>query len=465
MQSTAALSSCDDHVLTIDLGTTLYKIARFDSQGVMLDLERVAPPVERPQTNRMELDTEKFKTAIVTAVAKLKSRAGAGWHRIAAISFATQANSFTLLNEQNQPLIPLILWPDQRASELGAELNKISNLVAFRQTTGMPKFGPLLGLAKLLWLCRHQPELIPRIRRFCYISDYLTLWMTGHHLTEAGVAGLSGALDIRRLNWWEPAFKQLQIPVEWMPEIIRTGTDLCPIVPVAADALGLSHNCRFIVGCLDQYAGAIGTGTVKPDRICETTGTVLAAVRCTDRLADNPASDVYQGPAFRDGLHYQMSFSSTSANLLEHYRNQHAPNLSFDELTRLAIEAPPTDLQIEPYNDAGSIASSFRNIKPDHTPGQITRAIMQRVAQSLKAQIRSLTNDQMPTEIRSAGGGARNDFWLQLKARELKTNFTAIAADEPTSLGAAMLAVSAIRHEDLQTLAPRFVKTRATFSP
>ena len=452
-------------LLTLDLGTTLYKVALFDRDGRMLHVERTAPRITHPQPTWSELDPKAFLQCIIDAVGRLRGAAGDDWNHVCAVSFATQANSFTIIDAANRPLTPLILWPDQRAAEMRDKLAAIASMPEFRKTTGMPRFGPLLGLAKLLWLRRHRPDVIAGARRFCYLSDYLTLLFTGRHCSEAGVAGLSGAADIRRLRWWDVACEQLNVPMEWLPPIVRAGTDLGPLLPEIADLLGVPHSCRFIVGCLDQYAGAIGTGTVESGRVCETTGTVLAAVRLSDRLEDNLAPDVYQGPAFQEARFFQMSFSSTSANILDWCRNQQSDNPSFEQLTREAADAAPSDLKIEPYHDSGAIESSFRNVRPHHTRGQVVRAIMERVAQSLAEQVRSLCPHGLPAEIRAAGGAAKNDLWLRIKAKALGTAISAVECDEPTSLGAAMLAASAMGHGDLPTLAQKWVKLRATFHP
>ena len=230
-----------------------------------------------------------------------------------------------------------------------------------------------------------------------------------------------------------------------------------------ADEIGLPRSCRFVVGCLDQYAGAIGTATVKPARVCETTGTVLAAVRCSEQFRDDPPGDVFQGPSFNPSKWWQMSFSSTSANLLEYYRSQLGESVTFDVLTRQAMTAEPSDLVIHRFE--GSVENSFRDVGPQHTRGQVVRAIMQCVAQSLAEQIRSLCPDKLPSEIRSAGGAAKNDQWLQLKANTLKTAFVSLRCEEPTSLGAAILAGSALGLGDVPTLAAKWVKVRKRFEP
>jgi sugar (pentulose or hexulose) kinase len=228
---------------------------------------------------------------------------------------------------------------------------------------------------------------------------------------------------------------------------------------------GLPVTCQFVVGCLDQYAGAIGTGTITPGAICETTGTVLAAVRCADHLDDDPAANVFQGPAWDENHFWQMSFSSTSANLLEWYRNSLPDKPEYEELSRLAGESRDSDLVIEPFEAGKPMEACFRNVRPAHTRGEIARSIMHRVAKSLKDQVADLSGGKVPSEIRSAGGAARSDVWLQIKANTLGTKFVAMECEEPTSLGAAMLAHHGVTGEPLESIAARWSRVRRTFEP
>jgi xylulokinase len=230
-----------------------------------------------------------------------------------------------------------------------------------------------------------------------------------------------------------------------------------------ASEMGVPHSCRFVVGCLDQYAGAIGTGTIDPGRICETTGTVLAAVRCSDRIDLKRPETVFHGPAFDEDKFFQMSFSSTSANLLEWYRNSLPDRPGFEDLSRLAAAANDA-VTIEPYREGEPIESCFRHVGKAHSIGQVARGIMRCVAGALKRQIESLS-PQRPTVIRSAGGAARSDVWLQIKADILGTTFEAIDCEEPTSLGAAMLACRAITGRSMPELAREWVRVRKTFKP
>src|SRR5215208_5903301 len=135
--------------LTFDLGTTLYKVALFDETGRMLAVRRVAPNVLHPQPTWWELNPQTLWDPLREASRALRDQVG-GFDDVAAVSFATQANSFTLLDEHDNALAPIILWPDQRAAEIADDLHAIGELPGFRERTGMPRFGHALGLAKVL---------------------------------------------------------------------------------------------------------------------------------------------------------------------------------------------------------------------------------------------------------------------------------------------------------------------------
>ena len=328
-------------ILSIDLGTTYFKVSLFDRNGRLCDLCRIAPPIAAAQAGYAELPAGAFDRAILQGISELRSRSSRGLTDVAAVTFATQTNSFMLLDSGERPLTPLILWPDRRAADLEAEVCRRCDIPGFSTTAGFSRINFQCMPAKLLWLQGQSPEIWKRAGKLCLISDYLTLLLTGKHVTEAGAAGLTGLVDIHRCRWYPEMLARFEIDEHRLPAIVRAGIDLGPITPRAARRFELPPSCRFVVGCLDQYAGAIGVGNVEPGMISETTGTVLATIRCADRFAAQPNPAVLQGPAFREGLYWQMAFGELSANYLHWYRNQLPDRPDFDQLTALAEHVEP----------------------------------------------------------------------------------------------------------------------------
>jgi sugar (pentulose or hexulose) kinase len=200
------------------------------------------------------------------------------------------------------------------------------------------------------------------------------------------------------------------------------------------------------MGCLDQYAGAIGAGIVSAGGVCETTGTVLATLRCTQHFEPQPADGVFQGPAFRAGLYYQLVFSSVSAGILERYRNGLPERPTFESLDLLAAKTPSGSDGLELNRDClvDVTADMFVSRNARHRRGHEVRAIMEAVARELKVQVATICGTNWPTSIRSCGGASHSQVWLDIKREIVGCDFERVDSPEPTSLGAARIACGAI---------------------
>jgi xylulokinase len=454
-------------ILALDLGTTYFKTALFDRGGHLCDTCRIAPPVAAPQAGCMELPDDAFRDTLVRGIAELRARAGGDLSDVEAVTFATQTNSFLLLDAADRPLTPLILWPDRRAAQQEKQILMRCGIPDFPATTGVPQLDLQCMAAKLLWLQEESPDLWKRTQKLCLISDYLTLLLTGRHVTEAGAAGLTGLVDIHRCQWYPEMLTQFGINPRLLPAIVRAGTDLGPLDPRAARGFGLPESCRFVVGCLDQYAGAIGTGNVEPGIISETTGTVLATVQCADRFDGPSHPDVIQGPAFRDGLFWRMTFGDVSANCLDWFREQLPDQPDVNQLIPLAESIEPGAEGLRFRTDAGEGGPQrvFDGLTAHHTRGHRVRCILEAVACALDHQIAILCDGSRPSQIRCAGGAAQSDLWLQIKADVSGVAMAATACAEPTSLGAAVLAQAALAGAKVQTVARQWVRLKPPYPP
>ena len=441
-------------ILTLDLGTTYFKAALFSEHGELLVLTRQRPPIKHRHEGWCELDPAEFLRTVYRAVAELARVRPGGLRDVVALSFATQTNSFLLLDKYDAPLTPIVLWPDGRAADSDRGWRDLGATPDFQEITGVPALTQEFMIAKLLWLQAHDPRRCSRARRLCLLSDYLTLRLTGRHVTEAGAAGLTGLIDIHRLEWWPAITQRVHVDTLKLPRIERAGADLGPLLPEAANELGLPQSCRFVVGCLDQYAGAIGTGNVLPGRLTETTGTVLATVRCGDKFVPRPGANIIHGPGFAPGIYYQMVFGNTSANLLEWLRESLPDRPDFAALDRLAANVPPGSEGLQASAPpSGQCRAIFIGRTERHTTAHAARAVLEAVAFALADQVEHLCGQDHPTLIRSSGGAARSNLWLQIKANVLETPFAATLCPEPTSLGAALLAIHALTGRPLRDLA------------
>jgi len=303
-------------------------------------------------------------------------------------------------------------------------------------------------VTKLRWLAEHQPDAYARAQRLCFLGDYFTQWLTGAHVTDGSVAGLSGLFAVEDWKWSDEWCGHTGVTRTWLPEVIRSGTAVGTIRPDAAAELGLPVDCLVTMGILDQYAGAIGVGNSQPGGLSETTGTVLATVRCSRDFPAPVGTDAFSGPAAKAGEYYHMMFGGVSASLLEYYRQQLPDRPDFDQLD-LTAAGSRNQLHLDHRCSPEQLRSILRDWAARQSRGEVVSAIYQCVADALAAQVNALAG-ALPVElVRSAGGASRSRRWLQIKARTLRSPVLAPNTDEPTLLGVASLAAQTLGWDSL----------------
>lgn len=446
------------HYLGIDLGTTSFKACLFDENGETIAMARRASAFSRTPEGHVELTVDAFESEIEQLLRHLAISAPCGLSAVAAIGFASQANTFACLDTSGTALTPLISWTDGRANAQTED--PLNQLTSLREVTGVPTVDGEFSVAKLRWIAAHQPAVMARTRWVGFIDALLVRWLTGDLATDSSLAALTGLADARRGAWWDEALQTLALPEVRWPAISRAGKPIGVVRPEVSERLGLPKAATVVMGCLDQCAAAIGTGTVHAGDVCETTGTVLSVICVSD--AFNAGDGMLSCPTFDPNRFFHMAFSNTSANLIDGYRLLVASTCSHDVLiARGAASHSSVEIGRVEMSDRVSLAFSPEILAA--APAEIVRGILDRVNEELAMLIRRL--GARPKMIRSAGGGAKSDAWLQLKADRLGIPIVATAAAEPACLGAAILAASGSGLATVDELTARWCRVRDVFEP
>jgi xylulokinase len=389
--------------LGIDLGTTYFKAALFDTTGRLRGLGRRF--VQKQTANNIcELAVEVFWSTLGECVAEAMTQAGTDSSAIVAMSYSSQANSFILLDKDNYPLTPLILWPDERAGATHPSLSMFAAQPLWCERTGMGiPLSPNSCINKLWWM--QQQAIWQEVSSVCTISDYLTLVLTGQKAADASTASLLGLLDVQACNWWNDALQVAQLQDSYLSPVFRIGTPVGKLTRDGATKLGLHATTHFSLGGLDHHMAAMGAGIYGTNNISESTGTVLAAAESTDQY--KPKEQVCTAPGLHDHHFFRMVFNGNGAGALEQYQKTQA--LSMEAL----LENPSPDVM----------------------------AILESTAASLGDIVQKLNSNG---DIISTGGGARSKLWVQIKADTLNRAFVIPACTEAACLGAAMMAAMGV---------------------
>ena len=470
-------------LLGVDAGTTSVKAGLFGDNGDQLAVATEEYRLITPSAERAELDPETYWRATTAAVRRALAASGASPAEVVALAVSSQGETVVALDGDGKPLSNAIVWLDNRAE---AEAREVAERFAddlVYAVTGVPAVVPTWTACKLLWWKRHEPALFARAARFVLVEDLLLYRLTGRYVTEGGVQCTTLLYDIGAQRWWRPMLDVLEVDDGRLPELAAPGEVVGELLPAAAEALGLRARLPIVAGGMDQGAGAVGVGNVRPGSISESTGGALTVQATIDRTDGDATrqTPVYVHSA--KGHYLYCPVCPTGGMALTWFRDRfgasvEAPGkaLSYDQLTGLAARVPPGSegLIMLPHLMGAfspeyepAARGVFFGFTLGHGKGHFVRAILESVAFMLRRNLELLSAaGASAAEIRSHGGGARSDLWCQIKADVCGLPVVTLEGSDAAVRGNAMLAgVATGVYAGLDEATQAMVKPIARFEP
>lgn len=438
-------------LLGIDLGTSYFKVGLFTPAGELRGLGRVAVSKTTPLPGRCELAVEEFWAALRRGLSEALARARASAGEIVALSYASQASTFLLLDANDAPLTPLIVWSDARGEPVEPRLAAFAQTEAFRAAIGFEGISGQSAPTKWRWFAREAPELWARTRRIMTLSDYFTFALTGERAGDASTAAFLAIYDLPHDRWWPEALREFGVAAERLSTPLRPGTPCGRTTARAAELLGVGAGIPFAVGALDHHAAAIGSGLGRFAEASISTGTVLAALTLVE--TPRPRAGCFHGRHSDGARCWRLAFDANGASQLEEFQRRHAPEKTIEELLALAARAP-----------AGA---AWRTPWPAET-GAAVRAVLERISGRHGDPLRRVGGEHARpvTRVAATGGGARSPLWSQINADLLGVSVVTAACPEPACLGAAAFAAVAARcYANISEAAEMMVRPARSFEP
>ncbi|WP_448657744.1 xylulokinase [Sphingomonas sp. CJ99] len=428
--------------LGIDIGTSGVKAVLVEPTGTVAAQATSALTVSRPQELWSEQHPDQWWTATDAAVRALPADLRA---RVQAIGLAGQMHGATLLDADDRPLRPAILWNDGRAFDECAEMEAaVPALHAIAGNLAMPGF----TAPKLAWVRKHEPALFDRVATVLLPKDYVRLVMTGEKASDMSDSAGTLWLDVAARDWSDELLAATGLTRDHMPRLVE-GTDAAGTLrPEIASQWGMG---QVIVagGAGDNAAGAVGVGVVKDGDALLSLGTSGVIFVATDQFRANPAGAVHAFCHCLPATWHQMSVHLSAACCLDWA----AGLMGIDVPNLLALaeqEGAGTGRELflpylsgerTPHNDP-HVRGAFLHLGHEATPGRIAAAVLEGVAFAHADGLASLKAAGTQVESLSViGGGARSRFWGTIIASALGVRLDYLDGGEVgPALGAARLA-------------------------
>jgi xylulokinase len=182
----------------IDLGTSGIKAVLIEDLSRIIAVASEPVAVSRPKVGYSEQDADLWVLTVFACLDRLAAEAPREMAAVRGIGLSGQMLCALILDADLRPLRPAMLWNDQRALAECAELLAAVPDIG-RRTNGTPD--PGITAPKLMWLRKHEPQLIDRARMLLLTKDYVRLALTGEVASEPSDAGGTQLMDVASGRW------------------------------------------------------------------------------------------------------------------------------------------------------------------------------------------------------------------------------------------------------------------------
>lgn len=473
-------------ILSVDLGTTSIKTAIIEENGNILGKSIKEYTLLTPSVLEVELSVDTYWEAFKIALKELLEKTKVNVKSVKALGISVQGETLILVDEKGVPIDNAIIWLDNRAQEEAKILsNEFSDQLAYK-ITGQVKIVPTWPATKILWLKRNKNEIFEKAYKFLLLEDYFIFKLTGKYVAESSLLSSTLYWNIKTKKWWGEMLDYLGVSEEKLPEIRESGEIVDYILPEVAKELGVDKNMIITTGALDQAAGAIGVGNVKPGIFSENTGAALAICATVNSPFLDPQNkmpchyhgipDLYMAHTFTSGgmvlKWFRDKFCQAEielSNLLE----KDSYKLLDEEVKNIPpgcnglVMLPHLEGAMAP--EANSKAKGvFFGFTLHHSKPHIIRSTMEAIACIVRRNIDVLENLGMKfEEVICSGGGAKSPIWNQMKADVLNKKIVTTTNDQDAAcLGAAIIAGKAIGiYKSVKDASEKVVKIQNEYLP
>lgn len=463
-------------LLGIDVGTTNCKAAVYTPDGRLVAQARAATPVVTPAPGWAEHDADELWRVVAgvirEAVTQLVS-AGYAAGDIAGLAVASMAEAGVLVDDNGQPLAPMIAWYDPRTLAEGRWWAEVFGARRVFDITGQTP-QPIYSLCKLMWLRHNLPDAFARSAVWLNVADWITYRLTGEQATDLSLASRTLALDVTRREWSAEMLDAAGVPLRLMARLVASGAVVGWVTAEAAALTGLAMGTPVAAGGHDHIVGAFGVGATEPGILLNSLGTAEAMVLAlreptlTDSLFEQRG---HLGVHAAPDRYYTTGGVAGQGASLEWARELLVPDepgeAGYRRLNVLAAAAPPGSGGVvflahlrgagRPHNDP-TARGALVGLTPVANREVVARAVFEGMACASRTLLESMEAATGVTagEMLVIGGGARNATWLQVRADVMQRPLRVVAVDEAAAWGAAALAGLGVRiYRDSQDMLGR----------
>jgi FGGY-family pentulose kinase len=473
-------------LLGLDVGTQSVRAALFDLDGTCRAYATAPLDTTHPRPGWAEQDAHQWWQATCRAVPEALGRAAASPADVAGIGLDCTACTVLACRQDGYPLLPALLWMDQRAFREAEEISATGD-PSLRYVSGV--VSPEWMLPKALWLKRHNVQGYHHAGRLVECTDWFMYRLTGEW---------SLSLNNVTVKWnyarpdggWSPALlRQVgldDLPQKWPTDVVPLGKGSARLAVAAAEQLGLPPGTPVAQGGIDAYLGMLGLGAAGAGDLALIMGSSTCHLAMSKRPLFGSGLLGCYPDAVVEGLYTLEGGQTATGSIVNWYRQHFAGNEAaeaertgrnvYDLLDAKAAAVPPGSDGLVcldywqgnrcPLKDPRARGTLW-GLTLSHGPGHVFRSIYEATAFGTRHILEdAAAHGFEAVNLYAGGGGARSRLWLQIHADVLGRPIHLPRESEACALGSALVAaVHSGHYPDLREAARRMVQMATVIEP
>lgn len=410
--------------LAVDVGTGSVRAALVDTHGRILEVAAREHDQIVPKFGWSEQRPLDWWEGARLSIAAVLDRMEGARDRIAAVCACGQMHGLVLLDENGaltRSTAPL--WNDKRTVDLVRrfeEENEPENYLPESGNTPTPAWPGF----KLQWVRDNDPNAYARSAVAIMPKDYINYRLTGQIAMDTGDASCSFLMNPERRDWSPVMVERMGLDRRKLPPIRNPLDIIGHVTDEAARDTGLNAGTPVLVGGADYPAALLGSGVFQPGLGSDSTGTgAIITVIAEKPLLDPEISNV----ATIEGNWGPFVLLETGGDGMRWARRAfHDRALSYDEIVARAAIAPAGSdalfflpfLTGERLGKHKNARAQFFGLGAAHGMEHLHRSVLEGIAFAVARHIRIMekASGRKLERVIAAGGGARTELWLKIKA-------------------------------------------------
>ena len=418
----------DTTYLSVDIGANGGKMYAGRIDGDHLEFSEVHRfdnrPVERD--GRYVWDVPHLTTEVADGIEKADAMAS----DLASVAVDTWGVDFGLFADGDL-IQPPYAYRDQEISSTKADLLAAKSKREIFEATGLNHWNAECSLWQYHYLSREEPAVLEAADRIAMMPQVITAGLGGRPAGEATIASTTQMLDPRERDWAWTFLRDLDLPVDPLPEIEPVGTSVGSLSPEIGRRI--DSDPELLLPTSHDTAAAVAAMPFDGDnRAFLSTGTVfIAGVERDEPDLSTAAFEV--GATNELGPEGTVRFLRNMNNgffLVEECREtwrEQGKSYAYDELLAGARQADPFRSLVDPdhrtFSTMGDMPAKIADYCREtgqpvpRNEGETTRCILE----SLAANTALLLDDLLGVaggsdRVHVGGGGVRNELFCQMVA-------------------------------------------------